>query len=121
MDSEAAPVGRTAANGSRTGPNTFTTPPSGRFRLSRTSAPREMHGAEPATDRDIVVVVDDHLRSDLVGDSGPTHAAAVVSCISSGIRTAPRLLVCGTLKDRPSAASNEYRGDVPRRQPEPGP
>src|SRR6266571_1897876 len=41
MDSEAAPVGRTAANGSRTGPNTFTTRPSGRFRLSRTSAPRE--------------------------------------------------------------------------------
>src|SRR5437773_5468627 len=49
MDSEAAPVGRTAANGSRTGPNTFTTRPSGRFRLSRTSAPRE--GANSAWTR----------------------------------------------------------------------
>src|SRR5256884_7232648 len=51
MDSEAAPVGRTAAKGSRTGPNTLTTRPSGRFRLSRTSAPRE--GANSAWTRTV--------------------------------------------------------------------
>ncbi|OGS49561.1 MAG: hypothetical protein A3K65_07670 [Euryarchaeota archaeon RBG_16_68_12] len=43
------PSGRTVANGSFTGPNTFTTRPTGRRRRSTTTAPRG--GANPARTR----------------------------------------------------------------------
>src|SRR2546425_3235727 len=235
MDSEAAPAGRTAAKGSRTGPNTFTTRPSGRFRLSRTSAPREgansdrtrtvpswamfsttpsrlmpplvrplamrtyyltraeficigtgaearrndpipgrptrlppfspltlfkvdfarryqgrlrgllvrglgpprslperINRAPPMPRREkretrpvrngaMAIDLGEHRRFQPVGERGTTHPAAGAAGRRSGDRAVPRLSARVLARERHTGAPNEDRGDVPRRQPEPGP
>src|SRR5947199_3002760 len=232
MDSEAAPAGRTAAKGSRTGPNTFTTRPSGRFRLSRTSAPREGANSDrtrtvpswamfsttpsrlmpplvrplamrayyltraefictgtgararrndpasgrpglvssirvsltlfkvdfaygfarppgprfgpprsrperinrappmprreqretrPVRNEAMAVDLGEHRRFQPVGERGPAHPAPRVAGRRSGDRAVPRLSARVLARERHTGAPNEDRGDVPRRQPEPGP
>src|SRR5437870_5400888 len=145
MDSEAAPVGRTAAKGSRTGPNTLTTRPSGRFRLSRTSAPREGANSDrtrtvpswamfsttpsrlmPPLLRPLAMRAYYLTRAEFIctGTGAGARRSDPVSGAARGRsddRAVPRLSAGVLARERHTGAPSEDRGDVPRRQPEPRP